>query len=69
MTEALTQQHLDMLHCTGKDCAHEDDDELTIGSSCHEADVTAVYSKPFGYLTLRCAECDQFIVNIKVAEG
>lgn len=68
IAEALTQQHLDQLNCTGKDCDHKNDNELTIGSACHETDITAVYSKLLGYLTLRCAECDQFIINIRVAE-
>ena len=66
MPEPMTRQRIDALTCDGcgEDHNHE---EMFFHSRCHPGAPTwAVYED--GVVVIKCADCDEVVVAIKVAD-
>lgn len=65
----LTRRQLDQAQCEVPDCKHDShDSKLFLHSRCHpKAPTWAVYEA--GVITVLCAECDELIIEIAVADA
>lgn len=65
----LTQIELDQIGCGTPDCRH-DHSTLFFHAKCHPNSPAWVkYEKVSGTLIIQCAECDEIIAVILVADG
>ena len=68
MPKPLTQENLAVATCNNPDCRHGGDCQMFVHGRCHPGDPTWVsYSKQTGLLSVRCAICEDLIVQFLVA--
>ena len=68
--KTLTRSELNKTGCGNPECGHDhSDDILVLHAICHPDTPTWVfYEKVSGNLIVKCAECDNVVARLKIAE-